>query len=104
MVIYRSKATYMIKSFKCRETEKILNGIVSKKFPHDLQQRALRKLAMIDASESVDDLRIPPSNHLEKLSGDRNGQYSIRINDKWRICFEWSKTNESENVEIVDYH
>lgn len=93
----------MIKSFKCKETEKIFDGTVSKKFPHDLQTRALRKLAMLDAADNVDDLRIPPSNHLEKLSGDRAGQYSIRINDKYRICFEWNN-NESENVEIIDYH
>ena len=93
----------MIKSFNCKETEKIFSGIVSKKFPHDLQSRALRKLTMLDAAENIDDLKRPPSNRLEKLSGDRSKQYSIRINDKYRICFEWID-NESENVEIVDYH
>lgn len=93
----------MIKSFKCKDTQKIYDGNVSRKFPADIQSRAVRKLAMLNAAENVDDLRIPPSNRLEKLSGDRDGQYSIRINDKWRICFEWID-NESENVEIVDYH
>ena len=93
----------MIKSFKCKETQKIFNGIVSKKIPSDIQIRARRRLDFLDAAENVEDLRIPPSNHLEKLSGDRVGQYSIRINDKWRVCFEWND-NESENVEIVDYH
>ncbi|MCL2293381.1 MAG: type II toxin-antitoxin system RelE/ParE family toxin [Spirochaetes bacterium] len=93
----------MIKSFKCKETQKIFNGIVSKKIPSDIQKRARRRLDFLDAAENVEDLRIPPSNHLEKLSGDRVGQYSIRINDKWRICFEWND-NGSENVEIVDYH
>lgn len=93
----------MIKSFKCKDTQKIYDGNVSRKFPADIQSRAARKLSMLNAAENVDDLRIPPSNRLEKLSGDRDGQYSIRINDKWRICFEWID-NESENVEIVDYH
>ncbi|MCL2017791.1 MAG: type II toxin-antitoxin system RelE/ParE family toxin [Alphaproteobacteria bacterium] len=93
----------MVKSFKCKETQKIYDGIVSKKFPHDIQSRARRRLDFLDAAENIEDLRIPPSNNLEKLSGDRAGQYSIRINDKWRVCFEW-KDGEVENVEIVDYH
>ena len=93
----------MIKSFDCKETEKIYDGVISRKFPADIQSRARRKLDLLDAAASVDDLRIPPSNHLEKLSGDRAGQYSIRINDKYRICFDWID-NESLNVEIVDYH
>jgi len=93
----------MIKSFKCSQTEQIFQGNYSKKFPVDIQKRAFNKLSMIDASEKIDDLRIPPSNKLEKLVGNRAEQYSIRINDKYRICFEW-QDNEAHNVEIVDYH
>ena len=93
----------MIKSFNCRETEKIFRGERSKKFPTDIQRRAFQKLAMLDASENVDDLRIPPSNMLETLSGDRKGQWSIRINHKYRICFTWADY-EANNVEIVEYH
>jgi len=93
----------MIKSFRCRETEKIFDGDISKKFPSDIQSRARRRLDFLDAAENIEDLRIPPSNHLEKLSGNRAHQYSIRINDQWRICFEWNN-GEAESVEIVDYH
>ena len=93
----------MIKSFNCRETEKIFNGIRSKKIPTDIQKRAFQKLTMIDAAENVDDLRIPPSNMLETLSGNRQGQWSIRINHKYRICFVWHN-NQADNVEIVEYH
>ena len=93
----------MIKSFNCRETEKIFRGERSKKFPTDIQRRAFQKLAMLDASETVDDLHIPPSNNLETLSGDRKGQWSIRINHKYRICFTWAD-REANNVEIVEYH
>ena len=93
----------MIKSFKCRETEIIFNGEFSRKFPPELQCRAERKLRMIDASRMLEDLRVPPSNHLESLAGDRRGQWSVRINDRYRICFEWSG-EEARNVEITDYH
>jgi proteic killer suppression protein len=93
----------VIKSFKCRETKKIFNGKATKKFPQDIQHRALRKLEMIEDVPNVTDLRLPPSNHLEPLSGDRKGQWSIRVNDKYRVCFEW-KDNFAENVELVDYH
>jgi proteic killer suppression protein len=93
----------MIQSFKCRETEKIFNGLTSRKFPADIQIRAFNKLASIHVSLSLNDLKSPPSNNLELLKGDRTGQYSIRINDKYRICFIW-KRNNAENVEIVDYH
>jgi proteic killer suppression protein len=93
----------MIKSFRCQETEIIFNGSQSKKFPADIQVRAERKLRMIDSSEKLDDLRMPPGNHLESLFGDRKGQWSIKINDKYRICFEW-RDGEAKNVEIVDYH
>ena len=93
----------MIQAFKCKETEKIFNGLLSLKFPMDIQTRAFNKLAAIHASLTIEDLKSPPSNHLEQLKGDRNGQYSIRINKKYRICFLWNECNANE-VEIVDYH
>lgn len=93
----------MIRSFACRETEKIWDGLRSRAFPSDMQDRALRKLRMIDAAQNVNDLRVPPSNHLEALKGKRKGQMSIRVNDQWRICFIW-QDNEAHDVEIVDYH
>ncbi len=94
---------YMIKTFKCKETESIFRREYSRKLPHNIQRVALRKLRMIDRSETLNDLKIPPANVLEKLLGDRKGQYSIRINDQWRICFHWKDSNALE-VEIVDYH
>ena len=93
----------MIKTFKCKETEKIWDGRFSKKLPCNIQKRALKKLMMLDSANVLDDLKIPPSNHLEFLTGDRQGQYSIRINDQFRICFRWLD-NHSFDVEIVDYH
>ena len=93
----------MIKSFKCKETEKIWYGRKVKAFPGNIQVRALRKLRLIDASKTVDDLRIPPGNRLEILKGDRISQMSIRINNQWRICFYW-QDGEASQVEIVDYH
>ncbi len=93
----------MIKNFACKETEKIFNGKFSKKLPNEIQTRALIKLHILDVSENIKDLRIPPSNHLEFLSGDRKGQYSIKINDQYRICFNWVDNN-ALNVEITDYH
>lgn len=93
----------MIRNFKCKETEKIWNGIVSKKLPREMQERALRKLRQLDTSNTIDDLKNPPSNKLEKLKGDRRHQMSIRVNQKWRLCFVW-KNNEAYEVEIVDYH
>lgn len=93
----------MIKNFKCKETEKIFNGKFSKKLPNEIQRRALIKLHSIDVAEDIKDLLIPPSNKLEQLSGDRKGQYSIRINDQYRICFIWHDNNALD-VEIVDYH
>ena len=93
----------MIKSFECKETAKIFNGLISRKFPADIQTRAFSKLTALHVSNTPDDLKIPPSNHLEKLSGDREGQCSIRINNKYRVCFKW-KGNNAFNVEIVDYH
>ena len=93
----------MIRSFKSKETEKVFNRERSQKLPSDIQQVALRKLRMLNRAVTVQDLRVPPANRLEKLSGDRTGQYSIRINDQWRICFEWD-AGDAQNVEIVDYH
>ena len=93
----------MIHSFNCKETEKIFHGSVSRKFPVDIQVRAFNKLAAIHASLSLNDLKSPPSNHLELLKGDRSDQYSIHINDKYRICFVWCD-DKADKVEIVDYH
>lgn len=93
----------MIKSFKDNETEKIYNQKFSKRFPNSIQKVALRKLIMMDNAECLDDLRIPPANHLEKLSGDREGQYSIRIHNQYRICFVF-KDSDLYDVEIIDYH
>ena len=93
----------MIRTFKDREAEKIFKREFSRKIPTDIQEIALRKLRMLNRSMNLNDLKIPPANRLEKLKGSRAGQYSIRINDQWRICFEWHQ-NESFKVEIVDYH
>jgi proteic killer suppression protein len=93
----------VIKSFRDKETEKIYLRERSAKLPGDIQQIALRKLRMINNAQNINDLRIPPSNRLEKLGGDRAGQYSIRINDQWRIYFVW-KDNNAYYVEITDYH
>ncbi|EMJ62075.1 MULTISPECIES: type II toxin-antitoxin system RelE/ParE family toxin [Leptospira] len=93
----------MINSFKSKETEKIWNQEFSKKLPNQIQSLAYRKLVMIARSKQVEDLKIPPANHLEKLSGNKAGQHSIRINDQWRICFKW-KDGNAYDVEIVDYH
>jgi proteic killer suppression protein len=93
----------VIESFASRETEKIFLGIVSKKFPRNIQRIARRKLIYLDEAEDLRDLRSSPGNRLEKLIGDRAGKYSIRINDQWRICFDWVN-GKAKNVEIVDYH
>ena len=93
----------MIKSFKDIETEKIYGLEGSNKLPRDIQQVALRKLRMINNSKTLIDLKVPPANRLEKLKGSRDGQFSIRINGKWRICFEW-QNGDAYSVEIVDYH
>lgn len=93
----------MIKSFADRETERIFQREFSRRLPPPIQHRARIKLEILDAAETVDDPRIPPSNRLEALSGDRRGQFSIRINEQWRICFLWSEGN-AYAVEIVDYH
>ena len=93
----------MIKSFKCKEPNKIFNGEFSKKLPSDIQKIAYKKLQMIDVAMNISDLKIPPNNKLEALKNDRKGQYSIRINDQFRICFVWLNNN-AVDVEIVDYH
>lgn len=93
----------MIQSFVDEQTEKVWRRERVKKFHPDLQRVALRKLAILDAAETLSDLRIPPGNRLEKLSGDREGLHSIRVNDQWRICFRWTKAGP-EDVAITDYH
>jgi proteic killer suppression protein len=93
----------MIKTFKSKETEKVYNREISKKLPPDIQRTALKKLWMLDAAPDINTLRVPPSNHLEALKGERKGQHSIRINKQWRICFVWNN-GDAFDVEIVDYH
>jgi proteic killer suppression protein len=93
----------VIRSFKDPEAQKILQRERSARLPHDLQQVAYRKLRMLNNAQTLADLRIPPANRLEKLTGRRAGQHSIRINDQWRICFEW-REDHAHDVEIVDYH
>ncbi len=93
----------MIESFACKETLKIWQGYFAKKFPADIQDRALRKLRQLDAAVTFDDLKNPPGNRLEALKGDREGEMSIRINQQWRICFIWDGGKAFE-VQIVDYH
>jgi proteic killer suppression protein len=92
----------MIRSFKCKNTEALSRGNNVKKF-RNIAKVARRKLRQLEIANRIDDLRVPPGNHLEALRGDRIGQYSIRINDQWRICFLWTDSG-AENVEIVDYH
>jgi proteic killer suppression protein len=93
----------MIQSFQCKETEKIFNRNFSKKFPNDIQRVALRKLRMLNRARILNDLRVPPSNRLELLKGNRKGQHSIRINNQWRVCFTW-QNGDAFDVEIIDYH
>jgi len=93
----------MIKSFKDSQTEDAFNGVVRKGFPADLIKVARRKLRMINAAVVLEDLRVPPANHLEVLKGDRAGQHSIRVNDQFRICFIWTDAGAT-NVEFTDYH
>jgi len=93
----------VIKSFKDKETKKIFSGEFSKKFPQNIQHRALHRLEMLNNAVCLNDLKIPLSNHLEALSGNRQGQFSIRVNDQYRVCFEWIG-DCAENVELTDYH
>jgi proteic killer suppression protein len=92
-----------IRSFKDGETEKVWNEEVSRKLPANIQAVALRKLRYVNEATSLQDLASLPGNRLEKLKGDREGQWSIRINDQWRVCFDWENGN-ARNVEITDYH
>ena len=93
----------VIRSFADKDTQRVFQRLASKPLSIELQRIVYRKLTLIDAVETINDLRIPPGNRLEKLKGDREGQYSIRINNQWRICFDW-KDNDAYRVEIVDYH
>lgn len=93
----------MIKAFACKETEKLFHGRFSSKLPQNMQRSAQRKLKQLNAAATLDFLRVPPGNRLEQLSGDRDGQWSIRINDQWRICFHWLD-GTAVDVEIIDYH
>lgn len=93
----------MIRGFADKNTERLFQREQVKKFSGQLQRASLRKLALLDAAESLEDLKVPPGNRLEKLSGDRAGQHSIRINDQWRLCFRWTP-GEAHEVEITDYH
>lgn len=93
----------MIKSFRDRDTERLFQRERVKRFAPHMQRVALRKLRMLDAATTLEDLRVPPGNRLEKLKGDRGGQHSIRINRQWRICFRW-RSGDAYDVEIVDYH
>lgn len=92
----------MIKTFRCKDTEALFSHRRVKRFAA-CERAALRKLNQLEVAGRLQDLRIPPSNHLEALIGDRDGQYSIRINNRWRVCFEW-RDGDAWNVEIVDYH
>jgi len=93
----------MIRSFRCSETEKLYNRSHSRKLPRGIQRVAMRKLWVLDAATDLNELRVPPSNRLEALRGDRKGQHSIRINQQWRVCFRW-RVGDAYDVEIVDYH
>lgn len=93
----------VIKTFCDKETEQLFSRHFSRRIPPNLHRVAWRKLAILDAAEQLDDLRVPPGNRLEKLAGNREGEYSIRINDQWRICFRWRQGN-AYDVEITDYH
>ena len=93
----------MIRNFADKEAEKIWDGTPSRRLPADLQTIARRELRMLNNAENLNDLRVPPASRLEALKGDRRGQYSIRINDQWRICFRWAD-GDAHDVQIVDYH
>ena len=93
----------MIRGFADRDTARLFRREVVRRFPDGLRRTMLRKLVALDAAESLEDLRIPPGNRLEQLRGDRAGQYSIRVNDRWRVCFRW-RDGDAYDVELVDYH
>ncbi len=93
----------MIQSFRSKDTERLFNHEYVRRFPSTILHTALRKLTLLNAAVDIEDLRVPPGNRLELLRGSRDGQHSIRINDQWRICFQW-KDNNAYDVEIIDYH
>jgi proteic killer suppression protein len=93
----------VLRSFRDRDTERVWQRLSVRKLGQDVQRAALRKLVILDAAETLQDLRVPPGNRLEKLKGNRSSQHSLRINDQWRICFRWT-TAGPEDVEITDYH
>jgi toxin HigB-1 len=93
----------MIRSFRCSEAEKVFGREHSRRLPQAIQRIVMRKLWMLDAATNLNELRVPPSNRLEALRGERKGQHSIRINRQWRICFRW-RSGDAHDVEIVDYH
>jgi proteic killer suppression protein len=93
----------MIKSFRCKNTEKFFQRQFVSRFPSEIRRNAIRKLLILDAAERLKDLKMPPGNRLENLTGDRQGQHSIRINDQWQICFRWHQ-GDAYDVEITDYH
>ena len=93
----------MIKTFHCKQTERVFLREAASKFSQDMCRKALRKLLLLDAAEKLDDLRVPPGNQLQLLVGDRKGQCSIRVNDRWRLCFRWDR-GDAYDAEIVDYH
>jgi toxin HigB-1 len=93
----------MIQSFACAETEKLFQGDIARRFPPSIQRTARRKLLQLHAAVGLVDMAVPPGNRLEQLRGKRAGQYSVRVNDQWRICFGWHGA-DAWNVEIVDYH
>lgn len=93
----------MIESFACAETEKIFHGMMSRRLPPDIQRTARRKLLQLNAATTARDMAVPPGNRLEALKGERAGEYSVRVNDQWRICFRWQGSAACD-VEIVDYH
>jgi proteic killer suppression protein len=93
----------VIRTFRDPETRKVFQREGCRRFSREVQKMALRKLSMLDAAESLQDLRVPPGNRLEKLAGRRAGQHSIRVNDQWRVCFVW-RDPDAFDVEITDYH
>jgi len=95
--------TSMIRSFRDKDTQRVFNRERVRKLGSEVQRIAQRRLVILDAADALNDLRFPPGNRLEKLTGDRKGEYSIRINDQWRICFRW-RSPDAYDVEIVDYH
>jgi toxin HigB-1 len=93
----------MITSFKCADTKRFFEGESPRRFPSEIRDRARLRLAQLNAAATLDFMRIPPSNRLEALKGDRKGQYSVRVNQQWRICFRWSAAG-AQDVEMIDYH